>query len=374
MGLGTYMKFIDLGRQYQEAKAQIQANINAVLEHGAYIKGPEITELEKRFSDFCGAKHSICLSSGTTALQVALMALDVGPGDEVIVPAFSFFATTEVILLLGATPIFADIDPFTYNLNPQQLSSLITDKTKAIIPVSLYGVPADFDSINAIAKQHNIAVIDDAAQSFGATLNGRGAGSLATITATSFFPSKPLGCYGDGGAVFTDDDDLAEKMRLIICHGESSRYNHTIVGINGRMATLQAAVLLAKLDIFPKELELRAQCAAQYAEKLAAAGFTLQTIPEGVTSAYAQYTVRVGDRAKVQSDLSSKDIPTAVHYPKGMHLQQAYTNMFKTKWELPNTELASKQVVSLPFHPYLQREQIDAVCAALVAACDVAKV
>lgn len=362
------MKFIDLDRQYRELEGKIKANINAVLEHGAYIRGPEITELESSLCNFTGAKHTICMSSGTTALQVALMALDIGPGDEVIVPAFSFFATVEVILLLGATPIFADIDPATFNLDANNVEQLITKNTKAIMPVSLYGLPANFININAIAKKYNIAVIDDAAQSIGASINGINTGNLTDITATSFFPSKPLGCYGDGGALFTNDDALAEKMRLIIQHGESSRYHHSIVGINGRMATLQAAVLLAKLEVFPAELQRRAEIANYYRKNLAKKNIITQEIPEGYTSPYAQFTIKVSNRDKVISDLQAQQIPTSVHYPLGMHLQPAYTNKFSTKWNLPNTEKASKVVVSLPFHPYLEAEEIDKVCAAVVEA------
>jgi UDP-2-acetamido-2-deoxy-ribo-hexuluronate aminotransferase len=362
------MKFIDLGRQYRELEAKIKSNINAVLEHGVYVRGPEITELESSLCSFTAAKHTICLSSGTTALQVALMALDIGPGDEVIVPAFSFFATVSVILLLGATPVFADINPATYNLGANNLEQLITKNTKVIMPVSLYGLPADFMHINAIAKKYNIAVIDDAAQSIGASINGVNTGNLTYITATSFFPSKPLGCYGDGGALFTNDDALAEKMRLIIQHGESSRYHHSILGINGRMATLQAAVLLAKLEVFPAELQRRTEIADYYRKKLASSNIAMQEIPEGYTSPYAQFTISVSNREKVINDLQAQQIPTAVHYPLGMHLQPAYTNRFSTQWHLPHTEAASKFVMSLPFHPYLEATEIDRVCAAVVEA------
>ena len=366
------MQFIDLKRQYKEIEASVNQRIQDVLNHGAYIKGPEIAELEEQLASFVGVKHAMCVSSGTTALQVALMALGVGEGDEVIVPSFSFFATSEVVMLLGAIPVMIDIDPVTYNLDVTQLESLITSRTKAIMPVSLYGLPANFKVINEIAGRHGVAVIEDGAQSFGATYQGKRSCGLSTIGATSFFPSKPLGGYGDGGAIFCDDDHLADLMRSILDHGQSERYKHARIGINGRLSTIQAAILLEKLRIFPQEIDARKHCADLYAERLSE-HFVVPAIVEGSDSVYAQYTLRVSDREMLVSALKAQGIPTAVHYPMGMHQQVAYENYMKDKGldvthqVFPETEKASEEVLSLPFHPYLTEDQIDQICAALIA-------
>ncbi len=361
------MKFIDLNKQYHQAKQAIDAAIAKVLEHGRFIMGPEVVELEQKLANLISVKHCIATSSGTTALQVALMALEVGSGDEVIVPAFSFFATAETVLLLGAIPVFVDVDKKTYNLNPDQLEHAITAKTKAIMPVSLYGQCADYDRINAIANAHHLAVIDDAAQSFGAKYKNRCAGTLTTISCTSFFPSKPLGCYGDGGACFTDDDELAKRIRLIINHGQEKRYHHTTIGINGRFDSLQAGVLLAKLELFAEEMERRQQVAKWYDEALAGEVIT-PYIESYNLSAYAQYTIQVEQRDTLRAHLDSQQIPTAVHYPKGLHQQPAISNLMSSHQSYPVTESLAEHVLSLPFHPYLDLKTVQFVCEQIIEA------
>jgi UDP-2-acetamido-2-deoxy-ribo-hexuluronate aminotransferase len=363
--LGKHMQFIDLQTQYQKCKIQIDAAIARVLQHGQYLFGPEITSLEKTLANFVGAKHCIAMSSGTTALQIALMALDIVPGDEVITTPFSFFATAEVIYLLGAKPVYVDIDPQTYLLDPALLEAAITQKTKAIIPVSLYGQCADMDAINAVAKKHGIAVIEDAAQSFGAVYKGiKSCGPMSDIACTSFFPSKPLGGYGDSGACFTDNDALAHKMRLIINHGQEARYHHVAIGINGRMDTLQAAVLLEKFAIFEEELALR-QTVAGYFRELLPKPYYAPMVPAYNISAYAQYTVQVDDRDSMQKKLQNLGIPTAVHYPVGLHQQPIVSQLTDEKLHFPITERVAKSVLSLPFHPYLTKETVTEICDAL---------
>ncbi|MGD9685454.1 MAG: DegT/DnrJ/EryC1/StrS family aminotransferase [Desulfobacter sp.] len=349
--------FIDLARQQERIKPDLDRRIQAVLKHGQYIMGPEIKELEERLADYCGVRHSIALSSGTDALLVAMMALGIGPGDEVITSPFTFIATGEMIALLGATPVFVDIEPDTYNLDPRLIEAAITTKTKAIMPVSLYGQCADFDVINAVAAQHNLPVIEDACQSFGATYKGRRSCSLTTIGCTSFFPSKPLGCYGDGGACFTDDDALATKIRQIMSHGQDRRYHHPVLGINGRLDTLQAAVLLAKLEIFDEEVTERARIGARYSELLAGSVVTPAVRP-GNTSVYAQYTVLVPQRDTVQQRLQQQGIPTAVHYPVPLHLQPVFGHLNKPAGSFPVAEAAAERVMSLPMHPYLSEKDL----------------
>lgn len=358
------MEFIDLAAQQARIKDQIDANIEKVLSHGQYIKGPEIGELEEKLAQFTGARHCIGVANGTDALQVALMAAGVGPGDEVITPGFTFIATAEAVAVLGAKPVYIDIDEKTYNLDPAQLEGLITSKTKAIIPVSLYGQCADFDAINAIAARHELIVIEDAAQSLGAVYKGRRSCNLSQIATTSFFPSKPLGCYGDGGAVFTNDDELAKQIRCIANHGQDRRYHHARIGLNSRLDTLQAAILLAKLDIFEDELEKRNQIAARYTELLgdmdiAGSGPSPRIVvpfvsPDNV-SAWAQYTIRVPNREQVQMALKEAGIPSVVHYPIPLNRQPAVQD--KTA-HLPVGDKVSEEVMSLPMHPYLSEESI----------------
>jgi len=344
------MEFIDLKSQYRGIKTSIDRRIHAVLDHGQYIMGPEIALLEEALSARTGAKHCIACSSGTDALLLAMMALGIGVGDEVVTTAFSFFATGEIIALLGATPVFVDIDPATYNLDPQLLAPKITRRTKAVLPVSLYGQCADMDAINEIAG--DIPVIEDAAQSFGATYKDRQSCNLSQIGCTSFFPSKPLGCYGDGGAVFTSDDALAPRMQMLRNHGQDRRYHHTVIGVNARMDTIQAAVLLAKLEVFDQEVKRRTEVGARYSKLLRE---TVKTpdVHEGNTSVYAQYTIEVDARDDFQEQMKLLGIPTTVHYPEAIHLQPAFAHLGYRQGDFPVAEAAAKRVVSLPMHPYL---------------------
>ncbi|MFI4919696.1 MAG: DegT/DnrJ/EryC1/StrS family aminotransferase, partial [Legionellales bacterium] len=335
-----------------------------VLDHGQYIMGPEIAVLERQLADFVGAKHAIANSSGTDALLMALMALDVQPGDEVITSPFSFFATAEVIRLCHAVPIFVDIDPLTYNLDPQKVEAAVTKKTKAIMPVGLYGQCADFDTISAVADRHGLPVIEDAAQSFGATYKGKRSCALSTIGCTSFFPSKPLGGYGDSGACFTNDDALAQKLIEIRIHGQNARYCHSSIGINGRMDTIQAAVLIEKMKLFPDEIIMRQQVAKRYDQMLASLVKTPH-VPKDYTSVFAQYTIEVEDRDLFQKQMDAAGIPTAVHYPVAMHLQKALSDLNHREGDFPYAEQASKKVISLPMHPYLQEAEQEQVVAAV---------
>ena len=360
------MEFIDLKSQYAALKAAIDGRMHAVLDHGQYIMGPEVAELEERLAAFVGVKHCISASSGTDALILALMALDIGAGDEVITTPFSFIATAEAIALLGAKPVFVDIDPRTYNIDPALIEAAITPRTKAIMPVSLFGQCADFNAINAIAAKHGLPVIEDGAQSFGATYKGRRSCGLSTIGSTSFFPSKPLGCYGDGGALFTDDDALAQAMREIRVHGQDRRYHHPRIGLNARMDTIQAAVLLAKLEAFPAEVEARARIGARYSELLLGVVKT-PTIEAHQTSVYAQYTVEVDNRDSVQARLKQHGIPTAVHYPMPLHLQPAFAHLDLGSGSYPVAERAASRVLSLPMHPYLGEQDIQVIAEALKA-------
>ncbi len=343
--------FIDLAAQQARIKDKIDAAIQRVLAHGRYILGPEVTELEERLAAYTGARHCISVANGTDALQIAQMALGIGSGDEVITPGFTFIATAETVAMLGAKPVYVDIDPRTYNLDPTKLKAAITPRTKAIIPVSLYGQCADFDAINAIAEKYNLPVIEDAAQSFGATYKGRKSCNLSTVATTSFFPSKPLGCYGDGGAVFTNDDELAKVIRQVARHGQDRRYHHIRIGINSRLDTLQAAILLVKLEIFDEVLQLRQRAAERYTQLLNEAGFTTTPyIEPGDTSAWAQYTIRVQNRDQVQAALKAAGIPTAVHYPIPLNRQPAVAD---NKTSLPVGDEVAGNVISLPMHPYL---------------------
>jgi UDP-2-acetamido-2-deoxy-ribo-hexuluronate aminotransferase len=350
--------FIDLKTQYKRVKGEIDAGIQRVLDHGQYILGPEVHELEEKLAAYTGAKHCITVANGTDALQIAQMALGIGPGDEVITPGFTYIATAETAALLGARPVYVDIDPRTYNLDPALLQAAITARTKAIIPASLYGQCADFDAINAIAAKHGIPVIEDAAQSFGASYKGNKSCNLTTIACASFFPSKPLGCYGDGGAIFANDDELAKVIRQIARHGQDRRYHHIRVGVNSRLDTIQAAILLAKLNIFEEEVALRQRVAANYARffsSLRGAEGDAVIQPPYVEphniSAWAQYTVRVQNRDVVQEKLKQAGIPTAVHYPIPLNKQPAVADQASI---LPVGDEAARQVISLPVGPYLR--------------------
>lgn len=357
------MQFIDLAAQQARIKSQIDAGIQRVLAHGKYILGPEVAELEEKLAAYTGAKYCITCANGTDALQIAQMALGIGTGDEVIVPGFSYIATAETPAVLGAKPVYIDICPRTYNMDVTQLEAAITPRTKAIIPVSLYGQCADFDAINVFAEKHNIPVIEDGAQSFGASYKGKKSGNLCTIATTSFFPSKPLGCYGDGGAIFTNDEELATVMRQIARHGQDRRYHHIRVGINSRLDTLQAAILLPKLEILDDEIQLRNKAAETYTHLLNQAGIsTTPVIEKHNLSAWAQYTIRVDNREKVQVKLKEASIPTAVHYPIPLNKQPAVED---NNTHLPVGDNAAAQVMSLPMHPYICEEELQKVIAAL---------
>jgi UDP-2-acetamido-2-deoxy-ribo-hexuluronate aminotransferase len=358
------MEFVDLKSQYLRLKQQIDAGIQRVLDHGQFILGPEVAELEERLAAYVGARYCISVANGTDALQVAQMALGIGPGDEVITPGFTYIATAETVAVLGARPVYVDIDPRTYNLDPASLEAAITSRTKAIIPVSLYGQCADFDAINAIAARHGIPVIEDAAQSFGATYKGRRSGNLSAIACTSFFPSKPLGAYGDGGAIFTSDEALARVMRQIARHGQDRRYHHIRVGINSRLDTIQAAVLLPKLAVFDSEVLLRQQVADAYAQLLADVGIAAPVIEPFNRSVWAQYTIQVDQRDEVQANLKNAGVPTAVHYPIPLNRQPAVRD---DQVKLPVGDAVAERVISLPMHPYLDAASAGRVVAALAS-------
>lgn len=365
--------FIDLKSQYQALESDIKARINKVLEHGQYIMGPEVAELENKLADYVGVKHCIGASSGTDTLMIAMMALGIGAGDEVITTPFTFIATGEMIALLGAKPVFVDIDPRTYNINPAKIEAAITPKTKAIMPVSLYGQCADFDVINVIADKYGLPVIEDAAQSFGATYKGKKSCNLSTIGSTSFFPSKPLGAYGDGGALFTNDDALAKAMREIRAHGQEKRYYHSRIGINGRLDTIQAAILLAKLERFDWEVEQRSKLGTRYTEliqefngKRPQETIVTPYIEPHNTSVYAQYTIRVKNREQVQQKLKEAGIPTAVHYPVPLHLQPAFAILKQGEGSYPISENVAKEVMSLPMGPDLDIDTQNEIVGCLI--------
>lgn len=360
--------FIDLKSQYNLLKQDIDLGIQGVLEHGQYIMGPEVNELEQALASYVNSKYCITVSSGTEALLISLMAIGVKSGDEIITTPFTFVATAEVIALLGATPIFVDIDPETCNLNINLVEQVITSKTKAIIPVSLYGQVSDMDELNQIAERHNIVVIEDAAQSFGAEYKGKKSCNLSAIGCTSFFPSKPLGCYGDGGAIFTNDQDLAKIMREIRVHGQEQRYCHTRIGVGGRMDTLQCAVVLAKLKVFEEEINKRIEIGNRYNQAFRSAGIQTITVKPDRTSVYGQYTIRVkNERSRVQNKLQSLGVPTAIHYPIPLHLQSAYRSSSYDESSFPESLIASQEVMSLPMHPYLDEPQQDTVINAVVS-------
>ena len=352
------MEFIDLKTQYQKYKPEIDKRIHAVLEHGRYIMGPEVDELEETLAEYVGVNHCITVGSGTQSLEIALRALDIGPGDEVITVPFSWISSAEVIMLVGATPVFVDIEHDTFNLDPSKLEEAITENTRAIIPVSLFGQMPDMETINAIAEQHNIAVIEDGAQSFGANRNGKVSCGASLIGSTSFFPAKPLGCYGDGGALFTDDDDLAETIRAIRTHGGVKRHYHTHVGMNGRFDSMQAAVLLGKWPGFEGEVKARSEAGARYSELLQE-HCTTPVISEGNTHVYAQYTIRVDEdrRDEIVAGMKEVDIPVGVYYPKCFHEQPVFDDLGYKYGDFPESEKASREVMSLPMHPFLSEEE-----------------
>ncbi len=358
--------FINLKSQQDAIRPDLEGRIHRVLHHGQYIMGPEIKELESRLAAFVGVPHCISCSSGTDALLIALMALDIGPGDEVITVPYTWISTAEVIALLHAKPIFVDIQPDTFNMDPDKIEEAITPRTKAIRPVSIYGQCADMTRINAIAQKHNIPVIEDGAQSFGATHHGKKSCGLSTIGCTSFFPSKPLGCYGDGGAIFTNDAKLADKMRQIRVHGQKVKHQHPLVGINGRLDTMQAAILLEKLEIFPEECSLRWKAGQRYNELLKGIpGVQVPVIAEGNDSVYAQYTLLAEDRDKVSKALKAEGIPSVAYYAVPLHLQGAFAGLGHKAGDFPVAEQVAKQCLSLPMHPYLTEEDQEAIAAAM---------
>jgi UDP-2-acetamido-2-deoxy-ribo-hexuluronate aminotransferase len=359
--------FAKLQEQYQRYKTEIDEAIHKVLDKSNYIMGEEVYTLEKNLQSYTGAKHAISCASGTDALIIAMMALDIGPGDEVITTPFTFIATAETIALVGAKPVFVDIDEATYNIDPTQIEAAITDKTKAIMPVSLYGQPADIDEIQAIADKHHLKLIIDGAQSFGSTYKGKSDSALGDISITSFFPAKPLGCFGDGGAVFTNDDALAEKIISLRIHGQTKRYHHQIIGIGGRMDTIQCAILDVKLKYYEADLALRQEVAQKYSAILAHALHAIPTVKGDRTSAWAQYSLRVAHRDTVQSTLQDRGIPTAVHYPMPLHIQEAFAYLGYEREDFPIAMKVSREILSLPMNPYLNDEEIAYISKHLIS-------
>lgn len=358
------MEFIDLKQQYRRYQAAIDTRVHQVLEHAHFIMGPEIAELETALARYVGVKHAITVASGTDSLEIALRALGVGPGDEVLTVAFTWISTAEVIGLVGAKPVFVDIEPATFNLNLDLVEAAITPRTKALFPVSLFGQMPDYERLNAIAARHGLPVIEDGAQSFGATQQGRRSCGVTLIGSTSFFPAKPLGCYGDGGALFTNDDALAEKMKAIRTHGGLKRHHHPLLGMNGRFDTIQAAVLLAKLPHFEWEVQERGRIGARYTELLRGACAVPEVAP-GNTHVYAQYTVRLPNRDQMAERLKAQGIPTAVYYPKCLHEQPVFAGNGRQWGDLPESEKASREVLSLPMHPFLTADDQDRIVAAV---------
>jgi dTDP-4-amino-4,6-dideoxygalactose transaminase len=375
------MQFIDLKKQYNKIEASVQQRINTVLQHGSYILGPEIHELEEKLAHYTGAKYCLTCASGTDALVLALMAYNVGPGDAIVTTPFTFVATAEAIALVGATPIFADIDPVTYNIDPDKILKAINDyksdkpigriprglKLRGIIPVDIFGLPADFDAINDIAEENGLFVLEDAAQSFGGMYKGKKAGSLAGVAATSFFPAKPLGCYGDGGALFTNNEELLNVFKSLRVHGQGiDKYENVRIGINGRMDTIQAAILLAKLELFDDELDLRQQVAKRYSQLLQKE-VVVPRIPEDCLSAWAQYSVQSENRQNVMNRLKDAGIPTAIYYPKPLHLQTAFSYLGYAMGDFPIAEKVSERIFSVPMHPYLTQEEQARIAACITA-------
>ncbi len=355
------LPFIDLKTQYELYKSEINREILGVLESTQFILGPQVTKLEENLANFTGSKHVISCSSGTDALLIALMALDIKAGDEVITTPFTFIATAEVIALVGAKAVFVDIDEETYNINPSLIEEAITEKTKAIIPVSLYGQCSNMDEINEIAKKHNLYVVEDGCQSLGATYKNRKSCNLSDIGCTSFFPSKPLGCYGDGGAIFTNDDLLAKKLRTISNHGQEERYKHKYIGINGRLDALQAVILNVKMKYFSDEIKAREEIGARYNRLLENSAVTPPKILKDRTSVFAQYSILSKNRTELISKLNQAGIPVAVHYPISLHQQEAFAPLGYKDGDFPVSEKISKEIMSLPMSPFLTKEQQDLV-------------
>lgn len=367
--------FTGLEQQKQRLRREIDDRMARVVSHGQFIMGPEVGEFETALKQYCGAKHAICVANGTDALQIALMAAGIGAGDSVLVPSFTYTATAEVILILGAKPVFVDVDDETFNIDLQSLAAAHSatlkrgERPRAIIAVDLFGLPADWQALNDFADAHKLVLIADAAQSFGAiTAEGKHVGTLAPITTTSFFPAKPLGCYGDGGAIFTEGDELAAVMRSIRVHGQGQEKYETVrVGMNSRLDTLQAAILLAKIGVFKEETERRNALADAYSERI---GNRVETPhkPEGVTSAWAQYTIKTDNRDKLQAHLKAHKVPTAIYYPKPMHMQTAYKDFGAGENSLPVSESLARRVLSLPMNPYWDSDDLDVVCNAVCSA------
>jgi len=350
--------FAKLQYQYQLYKTEIDEAIHAVLDKSNYIMGEEVGQLENSLETFTGAKHAITCSSGTDALLLAMMAIGIKPGDEIITTPFTFIATAETIAFLGAVPVFVDIDEKTYNIDPSKIEAAITGKTKAIIPVSLYGQPADMDAIQDTANKHKLKVIIDGAQSFGSAYKGKTDSNLGDISTTSFFPAKPLGCFGDGGAVFTNDDKLAEKIKMLRVHGQNKRYHHKYIGMGGRMDTIQCAIVNVKLKYYEKDLALRQEVASKYTAVLENKALVVPFVDSNTTSAWAQYSVRVQNRDEVQATLKEQGVPTAVHYPMPLHLQECFAYLCFKKSDFPICEQVSDEIMSLPMNPYLSDEEI----------------
>jgi len=370
------MQFIDLKKEYSLIEKDIQTRISAVLEHGKYIMGPEIAELESLLASYVGVKHCVSCSSGTDALLMPLMASEVGQGDAVFTTPFTFIATAEVINMLGATPVFVDIDKDTYNICPNQLEKSIEKihsegklNPKTIIPVDLFGLPANYDSIESIAQKYNLQVLEDAAQGFGGSIQGQKSGSFGNVASTSFFPAKPLGCYGDGGAVFTNDDELAVKLKSIRIHGMGeNKYENVRVGLNGRMDTIQATILISKMSLFDDEVKMRNKVAQQYSSNLNQCVVT-PNIPDGYISAWAQYSILAKDevqRNKIQCKLKEDEIPSAIYYPIPLHLQKAFSSLGYAIGDFPISEEISNQIISLPMHPYLETQDIDKISSTII--------
>lgn len=364
------IEFIDLKTQYARSRERIDARIQRVLDHGQYIMGPEVRELEERLQAYTGAPHCITAASGTEALLIALMAIGVKPGDEVITTPFTFVATAEVIALIGAVPVFVDVEPDTCNIDVQLIEAAITPRTRAIMPVSLYGQAPDMDDINALAERRGLMVIEDAAQSFGAEYRGKRSCNLSRIGCTSFFPSKPLGCYGDGGAIFTDDAVLAKAMREIRVHGQERRYYHTRIGVGGRMDTIQCAVVLAKLETLDWEVEQRISIGARY-QRLFAGSNVLQplTVKADRTCVWGQFTLQADNREELLVRINAEGVPTAIHYPVPLHRQPAYSALSRISGSLKHSDAVSSRVFSLPMHPYLSESDQDWIAEAVLKAC-----
>ena len=360
------MEFIDIKSQYRRYKNEIDLAIQDVLDHGNFIMGPQVSSLEQELAKHVDVKHCIAVSSGTTSLHIALLALGIGPGDDVITVPFTWISSAEVIALVGAKPVFVDIDPETYNIDVSKIEEAITAKTKALIIVNLFGQLPDYEIINAIAEKHNIAVIEDAAQSFGAIQKGKKSCGMSLIGSTSFFPSKPLGCYGDGGALFTNDDQIASKMKAIRNHGGEKRHEHLYVGMNGRLDTIQAAILLAKLPYFPGEITKRIEIGTRYSELLRT-HCVVPKVQSGNTHIYAQYTIRIPNRNDVMTRLNAAGIPTGIYYPVCIHQQPAFVSLGYHKNSFPIAEKISNEVLSLPMHPWLTQEEQDRIVDLLIS-------